>query len=80
MRLDKFLAQMGAGTRKEVKKMIRDGLVTVGGERVSDPGMKINESDEVCLSGRPLHYEQYVYYMLNKPAGVVSATEATSFW
>ena len=75
MRLDKFLAQMGAGTRKEVKKMIRDGLVTVGGERVSDPGMKINESDEVCLSGRPLHYEQYVYYMLNKPAGVVSATE-----
>ena len=75
MRLDKYLAHMGAGTRKEVKKVIRDGLVTVGGRKVSDPGIKVEETDEVCLNGRPLRYEQYAYYMLNKPAGVVSATE-----
>ena len=75
MRLDKYLAHMGAGTRKEVKKVIRDGLVTVGGRKATDPGIKVEETDEVCLNGRPLRYEQYVYYMLNKPAGVVSATE-----
>ncbi len=74
MRLDKYLADMGVGTRKEVRQKIRDGHVTVGGAAAVDPGMKVDEADEVCLDGRPLCYEKFVYYMLNKPAGVVSAS------
>lgn len=75
MRLDKYLAEMGAGTRKEVRKMIRDGRVSINGHKETDPGRKVAESEEVCADGAPVVYEKYVYYMLHKPAGVISATE-----
>lgn len=74
MRLDKYLAQMGAGTRSDLKKAIRAGHVTVGGEKVKDSAMQVTESDEICLDGRRIVYEQFVYYMLHKPAGVISAS------
>ncbi len=76
MRLDKYLAEMGVGTRQEVKKQIRQGKVTVNGTVVKAADTKIDEtSDEVTICGRNISYVSYEYYMLNKPAGVVSATE-----
>lgn len=76
MRLDKYLAEMGVGTRQEVKRQIRQGKVTVNGTVVKAADTKIDEtSDEVTICGRNISYVSYEYYMLNKPAGVVSATE-----
>ena len=75
MRLDKYLADMGEGTRQEVKKYIRRGSVTVNGEQVRSPERKVDERDQVCLDGRKVSYVAEEYFMLNKPAGVVSATE-----
>ena len=71
MRLDKYLAEMGVGTRQEVKKQIRQGKVTVNGTVVK----AAETCDEVTIGGRNISYVSYEYYMLNKPGGVVSATE-----
>lgn len=76
MRLDKYLAEMGVGTRQEVKKQIRQGKAAVNGTVVKAADTKIDETcDEVMICGRNISYVSYEYYMLNKPAGVVSATE-----
>ena len=76
MRLDKYLAEMGVGTRQEVKKQIRQGKAAVNGTVVKAADTKIDEtSDEVTICGRNISYVSYEYYMLNKPGGVVSATE-----
>lgn len=76
LRLDKYLADMGQGTRTEVKKMIRAGKVSVNQEIIKSPEFKIDtRTDEICADGELLAYEEFEYYMLNKPAGVVSATE-----
>ena len=75
MRLDKYLADMGVGTRAEVKKLIRQGQITVDGAVVKLPEMKIDiEHSQVACKGKPIAYETFEYYMLNKPAGVISAT------
>ena len=75
MRLDKFLCEMKIGSRSQVKTYIRQGVVTVNGTVIYIPETQIKESeDEVCFRGEILRYCQYVYYMLNKPKGVVSAT------
>lgn len=74
LRLDKYLCDMGQGSRSEVKKLIRKGLVTVKGETVRDPGFQVAEGDQVALSGQVIAYHAYEYYMLNKPAGVISAS------
>ena len=66
---------MGAGTRSEVKKYVRQGLVTVDGEVVKKPEVKVEETKQtVMVGGKRIGYEKYEYYMLNKPQGVVSAT------
>ena len=76
MRLDKYLAEMGVGTRQEVKKQIRQGKVTVNETVVKTADTKIDETcDEVTIGGLNISYVSYEYYMLNKPGGVVSATE-----
>lgn len=76
MRLDKYLSEMGAGSRQEIKKAVRQGRVTVNGQRVERPEWKVDEEqDLVCLDGTTIAYASMEYYMLNKPAGVVSATE-----
>ena len=76
MRLDRFLAEMGEGTRGQIRDMAKKGRIAVNGvpekrtERKIDP-----ESDRVTVDGRPVLYAEFEYYMLNKPQGVVSATE-----
>lgn len=74
MRLDKFLCEMNIGTRSEVKAIISAGRVMVGGVCERNPATHVSEEDIVSLDGNELKYEEYRYYMLNKPAGVVSAT------
>lgn len=76
MRLDKLLAHTGFGTRKEVKKIIKDKYITVNDVIVTNAGLKVNpDKDDVRVGGTQIFYEEFVYYMLNKPAGVISATE-----
>ena len=75
IRLDKYLADMGLGTRSEVKADIKKGKININGIVVKDANLKIDtEKDEVLYQGNPIVYEEFEYYMLNKPAGVVSAT------
>ena len=75
MRLDKYLSDMGAGTRSELKKEIRKSGVTVDGVIVKDPGFSVCSSSHVVFRGSVVAYEEFVYYMLNKPAGIISASE-----
>lgn len=76
MRLDKFLSNMGKGTRTEIKKEIMRGHVFVNGECVKKVGFAIREGeDKVVLNQEEIGYEKYVYLMLNKPKDVISATE-----
>lgn len=74
MRLDRLLSEMGVGTRKELGKAIRAGKVTVNGVVVKDTAHKASAEDEIVYNGQPVAYEEFVYYMLNKPAGVITAT------
>ena len=76
LRLDKYLTELGAGTRSEVKKQIKAGLVTVNGAVAKKPEQKVDETgDEVCLRGERLLYTAFEYYLFHKPAGCVSATQ-----
>lgn len=78
IRLDKYLADMGLGTRTELKKIIRSGRVQVDGVPIKKPEEKIDiEGQVVTLDGDRICYQEWEYYMLYKPAGVVSATRDT---
>lgn len=75
IRLDKYLADAGQGTRSQVKDLIRAGCVSVNGEPVKKGDIKLDAGyDVVELAGKRIVRYEYEYYMLNKPAGVVSAT------
>ena len=75
-RLDKFISDCGAASRREIKPMIRAGRVTVNGAVASSPELKLDpELAVVTLDGKRLVYQKYHYYMLNKPAGILSATD-----
>jgi len=76
MRLDKFLVEMNIGSRSQVKDLVKKGTVSVNGEIITKSDVHIEPlTDEIKFQGQILQYEKYVYYMLHKPAGVVSATE-----
>ena len=76
MRLDKFLVSTGCVTRSEASKLCRTGNITVNGRVEKDSSVKIEpEKDVVCLCGKIVEYRKYTYIMMNKPEGVVSATE-----
>lgn len=75
-RLDKILTERGFGSRKEVQKLIRSGTVTVNGETCKKPDTKLDlQKDDVTASGRAVGADKYIYIMMNKPVGVVSATQ-----
>lgn len=75
MRLDKFLADMGVGSRSDLKKAIRKSLVTVNGAVEKDPGAQVSAEDRIFFDGAEIRYAEQQYYMLHKPAGVLSASE-----
>ena len=74
MRLDKYLADMNAGTRSELKRDIKKGFVTADGIIVKEPGYHVSAETEIVYKGKVISYEAEVYYMLNKPGGVITAT------
>lgn len=76
MRIDKYLANMGVGTRKEVKEYISKGLILLNGKVVKKPTQTVNENqDKIEYQNQEIIYKPYIYLMLNKPQGVVSATK-----
>jgi 16S rRNA pseudouridine516 synthase len=76
MRIDKLLANRGYGSRKEVKSLLKTGAVIVNGKPLKDAKQHINvEADVVTVHGEQVHYQEFIYLMMNKPEGVISATE-----
>lgn len=76
VRLDKFLCDMELGTRSEVKAFLKKGFVTVDGIIQKSPDFKIDpDTHEIAFQGKVLTYQEFYYYMLHKPAGVITATE-----
>ena len=76
MRLDKCLSDCGLGTRSEVKSLLKAKRITVNGKVVTNGKVQVNpETDEILFDGEKIQYEEFVYIMMNKPKGVVSATE-----
>lgn len=75
MRLDKYLSEMGIGTRSEIRKAVKSGAVTVDGIPAKDPGMHVSSDSRITYRGAAVAYREFEYYMLNKPAGIISASE-----
>lgn len=75
MRLDKFLSEASAYSRKEIRGLVRAGLVSVDGIPAVSPDQKVEQHSAVSVKGIPVKYQKYIYLMLNKPAGYLSATE-----
>jgi 16S rRNA pseudouridine516 synthase len=74
-RLDKVLSNLGYGTRREIRQLVKDGAVKVGGVIARDGGTHIDPtSDVIEINGKILVYKEFIYIMMNKPAGVISAT------
>ena len=74
-RLDKIVANLGYGTRKEVKQMARKGMIEVDGIIVKDSSLNIDpEKSVIKINGEELFYRKYIYLLMNKPDGVISAT------
>lgn len=78
MRLDKFLADAGIGTRSEVKTAVRKKFVSVNGCVVTDPGTSVSETDIILYKERPVSGSKPGYYLMNKPAGCVCANKDNS--
>jgi 16S rRNA pseudouridine516 synthase len=77
--LDKVLAHLGYGTRKEIKKMVKEGRIQVNGDRAKDPGLHVwPQRDRIEVDGVPVYYREFIYLMMNKPQGILSATEDPS--
>ena len=75
IRLDKYLADSGLGTRSDVRSLVRSGSVLVNGTIEKDAGRRIDENaDEVICNGKSLTFAEFEYYMLNKPAGIITAS------
>jgi len=79
IRLDKYLCDMGCGSRSELKKVAKEGRISVDGRIIRDSSFKLDPGTAgVELDGRAIIYEKYVYFMLNKPAGVISASSGSA--
>lgn len=75
-RLDKVLANSGYGTRKEVKKLIKDGNIKINDKIIKSSNIQVDiDKDEILIKDKKLVYKKYIYLLMNKPSGVISATE-----
>lgn len=76
LRIDKYLADMGIGTRTEIKNYIKKGMVSINGQMIKSSSEKVDtQIDTVQFNGQEILYLEYEYFILNKPAGVISASE-----
>ncbi len=76
MRLDKLLVELNIGTRSEVKALLKKGLILVDGEKINKPELKVDEENVVITyQGKNYSYKKFSYYIMNKPQGVITATE-----
>lgn len=76
MRLDKLLGNMGFGTRKEIKQFAKEGLIKLDGKVVKDTSQHVDiTAQQIEFDGEIVEYRQYIYLLMNKPQGVISATE-----
>ena len=75
MRVDKFISNMGFGSRKDIKEFIKKKKITVNGEVIKKSDIYIDTDDEIFCCGQRVVYEKYIYIMMNKPVGYVSANE-----
>ena len=76
MRLDKLLVELNIGTRSEVKALLKKGLILVDGEKINKPETKVDEENVVITyQGENYSYKKFSYYIMNKPKGVITATE-----
>ena len=74
-RIDKILSNLGHGSRSELKKFCKNGLVKVNGKVINNPGVQVDvENDEIIFDGEKVTYKEFIYLMLNKPDGYISAT------
>ena len=78
MRIDKILSNIGFGSRKEVKKLLKSGAVKVNDRILKDPKEQVDpDTETVMVYGDPVEYREFIYLMMNKPPGILSATEDT---
>lgn len=78
MRLDRYLSNSGVGSRKQVRAIIKNGVVSVDNRIIKDSGSLVNPfKSQVMIEGEPIVYKEFYYLMLNKPAGVISSTRDT---
>lgn len=76
LRLDRVLSNMGYGSRKQIKKIIKDGKVEVNGKLALKNDLKVDPyGDEIYLNGEKVNYREFIYIMMNKPQGIVSSTD-----
>ena len=74
-RIDKVLSNLGYGSRSELKKICKNGLVKVNGKVINNPGVQVDvKNDEIIFNGEKVTYKEFIYLMLNKPDGYISAT------
>lgn len=79
MRIDRLLCELNIGTRSQVKELLKKGVVLVNGEKLTRPDIQVEEEKaEIICQGKSYHYHPFVYYMMNKPAGVITATKDQS--
>lgn len=75
-RLDKVISNMGYGSRKDIKKYVKDGIISVNGQVVKKNDIKVDPyEDEIVIDGELVHYREFIYLMMNKPQGLVSSTD-----
>lgn len=75
MRVDKLLSNVGVASRAELKKYCKQGLISVNGKVINNPGVQVDvENDEIIFDGEKVTYKEFIYLMLNKPDGYISAT------
>lgn len=75
MRLDKFVSDAMGITRKDSKNLIKKGLVSINGEIIKDAGANVKETDSLTVEGKKADYKKFIYLMMNKPQGYISATD-----
>ncbi len=73
MRINKFIAHAGVASRRKAEELIRQGQVTINGQLVTDLATQVSSGDNVEVAGQPIYNEEKVYYLLNKPRGVISS-------